>query len=287
MADSGKKDMQNSEVKDMQDSELRSVQLKELEILKAFMDVCDRNGLKYYMVGGTLIGARRHKGFIPWDDDMDMAMPREDYEVFLNKCYEELPQNIKVSHYKFEDVYFYPMKLVNTDVKIMEKRLEESGETSFLSIDVFPIDSFPDSNLKRVIYQLKLYSHRAKIGFCNINRLRTYVKRSFAEKMIIKTAQILRLNKFFKLDKELEAFDVFLKKNTAKGGRLIGDITGRYGTKEFVPRSYFGTPEKLEFEGLKVNAPAKSHKYLEHLYGDYMQLPPEEQRVSDHIRIVE
>jgi LPS biosynthesis protein len=271
----------------MSDNELRQVQLKELEILKAFMTVCDRNNLKYYMVGGTLIGARRHKGFIPWDDDMDLAMPRDDYEKFLNECYLELPDNIRVSHYKYEDVYFYPMKLVNTDVKIMEKRLEASGETTFLSIDIFPIDAFPDNNMSRVIYQLKLMYHRARIGFCNIDRLRTYVKRGFVERMIIKTAQILKLNKYFKLEKELDSFDIFLKKYSKKGGRLVGDITGRYGTREFVPRSYFGESEKLEFEGIMVSAPAKSHKYLKHLYGDYMQLPPEDERHGDHIRIVE
>ena len=269
-------------------SDIRKVQLKELEILKAFTDVCDRYDLKYYMVGGTLIGAKRHKGFIPWDDDMDLAMPREDYDIFLEKYYKELPENIKVSHFYYDDkAYFYPMKLVNTDVKVMEKRLEKSGETSFLSIDIFPIDAFPDGKLARIIYQLQLYMHRAKIGFCNINRLRTYVKRSVPERIIIRMARLLKLDRRYDLVTELESFDRFLKKYTLKGGRLIGDITGRYGTREFVPVSYFGEPKKLEFEGLMVSAPAKPGLYLEHLYGDYMKLPPEECRVSDHIKLVD
>ena len=268
-------------------NDIRAIQLKELDIVRAFVHVCDANGLTYYMVGGTLLGAVRHKGFIPWDDDMDFAMPRADYERFLRGLYKQLPDHIKVDHFKFDpNVYFYPMKLMDTEVQVTEKRLERFDQISYLSIDVFPIDGFPNDWLKRKFYKLKFYYYKMLIGFCNVDRLRTNVKRSRLEKILIRFAEVFQLNKRLKLVKIRDRYDRFLRNNSKDCCDLIGDITGRYGFKEFVPRSYFGIPKKLVFEDLELAAPSRYEDYLRHIYGDYMKLPPEEDRVSDHLSIV-
>ena len=268
-------------------NDIRIIQLKELDIVRAFVQVCNDNDLTYYMVGGTLLGAARHKGFIPWDDDMDFAMPRADYERFLEGLYKQLPEHIKVDHFRFDpSVYFYPLKLMNTEVKVTERRLEKFDQVSYLSIDVFPVDGLPNNWLKRKLYKLKFYYYKMMIGFCNVDRLRTNVKRSAYEKILIRFAEVFQLNKRLSLTKIRNKYDRFLKKNSREHCDLIGDITGRYGFREFVPRGYFGTPKKLPFEDLELAAPARYDDYLRHIYGDYMKLPPEEDRVSDHLMIV-
>ena len=266
---------------------LRELQLKEIEILKAFIKVCNDYNLKYYIGGGTLIGAIRHKGFIPWYDDIDVSMPREDYEKLLNEYYDKFPSNIKINHYKFyPEVYFYPAKLMDTNITVLERRLEKNEEYTKLSIDVFPLDGFPNGKIQQQIYKFKYYYYRMLIGFCNVDILRTTVKRKLHERILIKFAKIFNLNKKMNLNKIRNKFDRFLKKYKIDDCNLIGGISGAYGIKEFVPKDYFGEGKILSFEGMDVNAPSKAEEYLTHMYGDYMTLPPEEERTTGHIKIV-
>ncbi len=270
------------------DNKLRELQLKELDILKEFIKVCENNNLKYYLTGGCLIGAYRHKGFIPWDDDIDVAMPRKDYESLLDIYYTQFPENIKINHFKFDpSVYFYPAKLVDTNITVLEHRLEKCQKYTKLSMDIFPLDGFPNGKIKQAIYKLRYYYYKMLIGFCNVDILRTTVKRSLHEKILIKFAKIFSLNKILKLNKIRKKFDKFLKKYKEENCDLIGGISGAYGFKEFMPKEYFGVGKEAYFEEIKVNVPTEAEKYLTHLYGDYMKLPPEEERVSGHIKIVE
>ena len=240
-----------------------------------------------FVIIGTLIGAVRHKGFIPWDDDMDVAMPRKDYDALVEKYYKDFPENIQVQQFKLTpDVYFLPMKLVDKNTKIMEKRLERKNQYSYLNIDVFPIDSYPNNKISRMIYKMKYYYYKMLIGFCNIDILRTNVKRPLYERVLIKFGKITHIGKILNLNKIQTRFDNFLKKYSERDCRYIGDIEGAYGFKEFVPKEYFGEGKKIIFENLEVNAPDETDAYLRHLYGDYMQLPPEEKRVTGHFIII-
>lgn len=266
----------------------RELQLHEMDILKAFIKICEENQLTYYAVGGTLLGAVRHKGFIPWDDDMDLAMPRYDYDLFIRKYYKQLPNNIKVNdfHLKKSKVYFYPMKLENRDVKVVEQRLEHTGQFSYLSIDVFPIDGLPDGKFRRYLYYLNFYKYKALIGFCNIDILRQNVKRSVLEKIMIRLGKTFKIGNHINLKRTQYKYESFLRKNTKLKGHLKGDITGAYGFREFVPQHYWGKGRYLPFEDIEVHVPTDWHNYLKHIYGDYMQLPPIEKRQAGHLRIL-
>lgn len=269
--------------------EIRSLQLKELDILKEFIRVCEKNGLKYYAVGGTLIGAVRHKGFIPWDDDMDLAMPRRDYDLFIKKYHKELPPHIKPNdfHFSDKDVYFYPLKLMNTGVRVTEDRLADTDAQSFLSIDIFPIDVLPDGKLSRYVYKAEFYKYKLLYALCNIDILRKNVDRPLHERIIIKGAKKTNIGRHFDIRKIQKGYDCFLKKYSRGKGKLVGDISGAYGFKEFVPRKFFGKGTKLDFEGFKINAPSEYDLYLKHMYGDYMTLPPEDKRQAGHLRLLD
>ena len=251
-----------------------------LIILDEFLRICEKYNLNYYMIGGTFLGAVRHKGFIPWDDDMDIAMPRKDYDKFLKIANEELPKNMKLRTFQEEnDRLVYLPKLVNFDIKIKSLR---SGKAVPLFIDVFPIDGVPNNVLLRYIYYFRILFNRMLISYYNIDVINKKRKRKKYEKVLISIGKILPTKKIIKPKKILYKIDVLLKKNGYDDCNMIGTIMGAYRTREIVPKDYFGKPIKYEFEGRLLNGPEKFDKYLSHIYGDYM-IPPMDKYTNQHM----
>lgn len=148
--------------------ELQKINLKTLEhVLK----IIDKYNLKYYMLGGTMLGAIRHKGFIPWDDDIDIGLPRKDYEKFLEVAINELPDNYKVINFKTDkDYHYYITRVQNINTKLVEIRFKHENKYTHASIDIFPLDGFPNSKLRRDIHFFKILYRRAKMSLQNIKR---------------------------------------------------------------------------------------------------------------------
>ena len=131
---------------------IRILQQVDLEIVKEVVKICDAHNLKYYMLGGTMLGAIRHKGFIPWDDDIDLGMPRDDYEKFLEIAETELPETYKVVNYRNTPEYqYYITRILDTDTKVEEERIGNENRYTHASIDIFPIDGTPNNAIARVI----------------------------------------------------------------------------------------------------------------------------------------
>ena len=155
----------------MKENKLRKVQLVQLDILDKVVDICNRHGIKYYLIGGTLIGAVRHKGFIPWDDDIDIAIPRKDYDKFIGIALKELKKPYKVVHYSTDDTYrFYLLNIVNENATVIEKKV--TPITSKVWIDILPIDGIPNNKIKRFFFKFKVLYYRALVGFINIDVIR-------------------------------------------------------------------------------------------------------------------
>lgn len=162
-------------------NKLRKLQLIDIEILRNVVAILDKNNLQYYMIAGTLLGAVRHHGFIPWDDDIDIAMPRKDYEQFLAKNSNELPNNLHVKNFRNDSNFkYYITRIVDDRYKVIELRNRNSKESiTNISIDIFPIDGVPNNKIKRNIYYLHVLFYRALISLIqkdNIDRMR---KRNF------------------------------------------------------------------------------------------------------------
>ena len=136
---------------------INKIHEEDLKIFKEFIKICDREKLTYYVIGGTFLGAIRHKGFIPWDDDMDIAMPRNDFNKFIEIANNLLPQNLELVSYKFNtnNRYYLP-KIINKEIEIVEKRNEKNGKKINLFIDIFPIDGTPNNYFLRKIYYFKI-----------------------------------------------------------------------------------------------------------------------------------
>ena len=239
------------------------------QILINVVDFCEKNQLKYYLGFGTLLGAVRHNGFIPWDDDVDIIMPREDYEKFVDAYSSD---KYKIIDLRTDEKYFYPFaKVYDTSTVIQENTAEHSDFGLF--IDVFPLDGVPETNkfhLHRLVLLQKLLMSKYK----GADVKKTGIKRFFmaAARLLLKPVKshnlaclIDRLASKYRYDK----YD-----NVALV--VWGYYYLVYKKSDIEP----GTMHR--FESFVYNVPGNYDAVLKATYGDYMQLPPPEKRVSKH-----
>ena len=262
-------------------SEIRSMLLSDeikaiqLEILSAIDAFCRQNVLRYSLAYGTLIGAVRHKGYIPWDDDIDLLMPRPDYDKFLETFHSEQCEVLDLSKSNV---------CVETFTKVCRKGTvmvdRELGRALWgVNVDIFPIDGAPESGLED--YFAAMCRKREWISrlcpFYKVvgkNKLRWFVK------YCLKRLRYPRLGNCADVK---SAINADLRTCRFEESPLAGAYFGDDEIREFMPREWFETYSELEFEGKIFPVIAHYDDYLKRLYGDYMQLPPEEQRVTHHL----
>lgn len=251
--------------------QLQSLKNCERDMLAEFVRICDKHGIKYFVQGGTLLGTVRHGGFIPWDDDVDVSLHRDDYEKFLAVAEEELP-----------DYYFLQTKdtdpeYPNNFAKIRDSRttfIESSAKNLKINhgayIDIFPLDNYPDGK-KAKIYELKkrLLTQRIYKAFYMPHM-------SFIAKIITMITVILFPSLKGAVEKREKLF-----KSVPYSDRVVNN-SGAWLDKEIIPREWVQDTIQMEFEGIKVNVSDKFDEWLTYVYGDYMNLPPENERVGHH-----
>ena len=254
-----------------------SKNLKQAEkaILEEIIAVCEKLNLHYYLMGGTLIGAIRHKGFIPWDDDVDIGMPRADYEVFLEKAPELLPKHLFVQSLWSDKEFLQCFaKVRNSNTTFMEKAVAERKMHHGVFVDVFPLDYYPENlkDQKKYEFLKKLYYRRV------VTRMNFDKKLTFKNRVGNILICILFPSWRYVLKKQDKLF-----RSVPKSSLLTK--TGGY-KNEVAPADWYGNGVKVDFEGLKVNAPEQYDKLLTKIYGDYMSLPPIEERKGHHFTAV-
>ena len=257
---------------------LRELQLVELEILKDFVRFCKEKKLTYYISGGTFLGAVRHKGFIPWDDDVDVAMPRSDYEVFLK----EYKGRYKVATYRNDkESPHYAIRLVDEAKKVETINGSTKAEWSAW-IDVFPLDGMPNNYFIRKIHSFRLMKARAELGFITINQIPNKKKRPLIEKVLIKIAK--RANPFKRRSaiKQFDKIDRILKTYPETNSKYYINFMGSYKLKSILKKDYYYKEGAFyDFEGMKLFGPKNYDAYLKVFYGDYM-LPPKKDERNKH-----
>ena len=258
----------------------RSVQTVQLQILLDIDKICRENGRKYYVIGGTLLGAVRHKGFIPWDDDIDIAMQRLDYDWFMENGQGLLTNKYYLQNYRTEKYYYLPFaKVRKKGTTYVEQQLANLNIHHGVYIDIFPLDHVPDSECKRKLQWIEIFCLSKTI----MSKMKVItIKSSFKHRRTI--AFFLRVLSFSVSKHELgNRLERVMKKYHGKPCTCIANLGSPYGYKRNVmQQEMFGDPIDIEFEGHRVMSPNLPEKYLEQMYGDFMKFPPPEQRVGRH-----
>lgn len=256
----------------------------DMEIVKEVVRICREQGFTYYMLGGTMLGAIRHKGFIPWDDDVDLGMPRKDYDRFLEVAPRELAKHLKLVNFRTDpDYQYYITRILDTGTKVVEERIGNDHKYTNASIDIFPIDGTPNNGLLRKIYFFRVLYHRALMSLCYKDSIDRKRKRGTLEKLLLWVMEHVPVERFTTPYREKCKIDKLLKSQKVEGSKYIGNIMGAYRTREIVPAEYYGKGTLYDFEDMQLQGLDMFDEYLSYTYGDYMQLPPEDQRKTHFI----
>ncbi|MDO5322653.1 MAG: LicD family protein [Clostridia bacterium] len=271
-----------------QSAQLKLLQGIELENLRMLMDICEKNHLRYYLIGGSLLGAMRHKGFIPWDDDIDVGLPRPDYNRFVKIAKDYLPAHMDVKTMTSDPNYkCYFTRLINNKKKIY---WDHGQYTAVIGVwmDVFPLDGLPGNPLLRKLQVFRVKLAKALYKFTQIDYVTTNrTNRPLSERFLIRFAQLTRIGRLMNADKRLKKLDRALQRYDYDTSAYAWNFSGCYGKREIVPHIQLGGSRTTEFEGLQASIPEAAEDYLTSIYGDYMKLPPEDQRKSHEVRFAE
>ena len=268
----------------MKEMTLEDIKKTSIGILDFIDKVCHDNDLTYYLCGGTLLGAVRHRGFIPWDDDIDIMMPRSDYErLFL-----VWPENDKYAVLNHNNTHNFPYaygKAIDLSTIKIEPVRYLAQQHLGVDVDIFPIDELPKDDgeastyfehinkmQKRLELQLALYGKGSTF-------LRTLVKN--LRLSILRLSELLGLTSISRITKR---FDILAQQYTGQNTGFCGiTAISHYGLKEKNPIINYDKTVLVPFEGKEYPAPIGYNEYLSRLYGtDYIQLPPEEKRLTHH-----
>lgn len=261
----------------MHNNRLSPLQIKLLEMMKWFHAFCEEHSIKYYVLGGTLLGAIRHEGFIPWDDDIDVGLPRKDYEKFqqlMNGSRGQYVLETPTSSNK--DFCYTYSKIYDTHTTYVENKRIKVVRGVFL--DVFPLDGLGENEIEaRENY--KRIERKYNLVLCLTGGIRE--GRKWYKNLAVRC---LRLIPRFMLDEKhiIQQLDKDCAEHDFNDSKWGGNLMGAWRFKEVMPREIMGKPTLYKFEDMQVFGAEKADAYLTNIYGDWRKLPPKEKQVTHH-----
>ena len=249
------------------------VQKTALEALVEIDRICRKNNIKYTLAYGTMIGAVRHQGFIPWDDDVDICMLRDDYAKFKKICETELNEKYFYQSHDTDKEYYHLYDKIRVNGTVFKEAFQADYNIhQGVYVDIFPIDYLPDNNLKRTLQYYKVRFFRtglmAKYGVLSSR----HGKKKFA-------ARILRI---LYAPFSLERLYKYACKTAMRYDDKKRKDTSNFYIKSGFPREFYEDIKEVTFEGHTMMLSTHYDKMLSTIYGDYMKLPPENKRVTQH-----
>jgi lipopolysaccharide cholinephosphotransferase len=251
---------------------LRRVQL---EILHKIGDFCAVQNIRYYMFAGTLLGAVRHRGYIPWDDDIDIMMPRIDYERFCREfVVDSLTDHFSLYSSETCPNFLYPYVKVGSDLTLLVEDFDTAVPLG-VNVDVFPLDGWPDG---RIAVRIHRWRMRLDGRLLAAKASRRRLKRSWPKLLLLAALRpIMQRVSVTSIVDRITRRATSFPFNTSN---YVGVTVWAY--RERVPRKSYGSPVELRFEDRTWPAPCNYELVLHTIYGDYMRLPPEDDRQSQH-----
>ncbi len=250
---------------------IKEIHSRILSIGKEFDKICSKHDIPYYMLGGTMLGAIRHKGFIPWDDDMDFGVPIEYYPRLIEYLEKELPHPYRCCTYKNHPAVLYNfIKIEDRDTCIDDTAINLPLEQKLgVNIDIFPLNicTIGGKKEKDIRRKKKILGMIYQQSFNHPN--------SYCRKMIKKILQLIHGNNPSKLQNEIESLLFSIHE-----GSYLGNLFGRWAEKEIIPIEWYGKNKRYTFEDTSFIGIEDYDNYLTRLYGNYMQLPSPQKRVA-------
>lgn len=259
---------------------MRKIALEEnrkyqIDILDAIDAYCMEKGLRYFLIAGTLLGAVRHQGYIPWDDDIDIVMLRGDYETFVREFNVD-GYYVVAPEINTEGYYLPYAKICMNNTLVVEATKTMTAKLG-INVDLFPIDKVPDDNEKRKKQLDRIKKYRSILDVIDTP---VSPNRSWYRNVLLSILQIVLFT--FSPQNAVSKIVMLSKMYNNEKSSLCGEIAWGCGEKEIVSREVFSDIEKLNFEGKLYNCPKGWDEWLSKRYGAYMKLPPLEQQKSHH-----
>ena len=256
------------------------LQDKMLDILKHFISVCEQNGLRYCACGGTCIGALRHQGFIPWDDDLDVYMPRPDYEKLWELMKNSSDGNFKLCRTSKDKNYHHRvMQIVDLNTTFIHSRNKDEDIEHGVYIDIIPLDACPNIKINQIFQKLNaiifsIYNIQCKPEY-NGGKLTGVIKVITSLLLALVKSPEKRYKIWKKAEKRMTKYDWDTSDKCICITSTFHELTTPF------PKAWF-CARKAEFEDIVANIPSSAEEYCKELYGNYMQLPPIEDRHPRH-----
>ena len=261
------------------DHKLNKLKQEDLKILKAFIKICEEYHLHYFIIYGSFLGAVRHQGFIPWDDDIDVAMPRPDYEKFFEIADSVLPDDLYASSYKNGDSHVTVCsKLCSKKKEFTLNTADEVLETGAW-IDINAIDGAPNSIIGQKIFKLRFVYRRGMCQLANFSRV-VNLKRPMPwyQNAIIKLAQISKIENRLDSIKQGEKYHKLLSSIPYETAEKVASFQGDWGIEGVVDKEVYGKGKLYQFEDIMVVGPVDYDTYLKAYYGDWRTPPSQDNR---------
>lgn len=253
----------------------------ELEILIEIDQICQRENIRYSLTAGTLLGAARHKGFIPWDDDIDLFMPRSDYNKFIDYCIKHKTKFKLISSSTDSRYGYLFAKAIDTSTVVEELVADTKGIEMGVCVDIFPVDGLGNTYGDA----LKLFDstkfQRELLIAANWKKFFRSKTRSWKYEPI--RFIFFLMSRFVSRERLIASIEKKLSKASYEESKYAGCVCSAYRAKEIMEAHIFEEYIEMDFEGMKFKAFKEYDKYLTAIYGDYMKLPPEEKRVTHHM----
>ena len=275
----------------MNQEEIKFIQETEKDILRQVLKICEEHQLKYYMLGGTLLGAVRHGGFIPWDDDVDLGFPRSEYEKFITYAEEELkpPYQLHTALNDKGKYSYYYARVEDTRV-LLNRSIAIKDVVIPAFVDIFPLDGVPDDIRKRKRWIRKCtFLHRlfsASQVLYKSNNNQTHRPMKPVEKALRNVFITLRMDRMLNTKLIWKQLDKALKENSYEESQNIINFCGHWKLKEMFPKTVYGEGKLYPFEEFMLNGPSDCDYVLSQMYGDYMKLPEESERENHHLELI-
>lgn len=256
---------------------MNDLQKVEFDLFCCFEEVCRKLNLNYFLVCGSALGAARHEGVIPWDDDFDVGMYREDYNKFMELAPALLPEGIFLQNYKSDPEY--PLvfaKLRNSNTTYIESLFSKMNMNHGVYLDIFPLDGCPEDACARKKLNARKRRYLRRIR-CAYNMPKTI---SLRGKIGVALFRMLGYHK--RTAQTLAKYEALISQYSVKGTKLICNHGTWYGERDYIPVEFYGKGSLATYEGMTVRVPEKCDEYLTALYGDWRTPPPPEKRKGSH-----